>query len=133
MLSHRADLRMRVDGLTLAELFQSAFDGVMHVLKEKKPPQETAKIFKRRIKISSADESALLIDFLNEVLYSAYSHREIYLSVAFKKLSGIELEAEIFGIPVQDFDEDIKAATYHEVEIKRDEAGKWTTVLVFDI
>ncbi|MEK7647084.1 MAG: archease [Patescibacteria group bacterium] len=133
MLSHRADLRMRVDGLTLAELFQSAFDGVMHVLKEKKPPQEIAKISKHRIKISSADESALLIDFLNEVLYSAYSRKEIYLSAVFQKLSDTELVAEIFGVPVKDFDEDIKAATYHEVQIKRNESGKLATVLVFDI
>ncbi|MBI5045622.1 MAG: archease [Candidatus Niyogibacteria bacterium] len=133
ILPHTADLRMRVDGLSLQELFLGAFEGMMRVLKERKPSREAAKIFKRRIKISSADASALLVDFLNEVLYNAYSHKEIYLSVAFKNISNTELEAEIFGVPVEDFDEDIKATTYHEADIKKNKSGKWETVLVFDI
>jgi len=44
----------------------------------------------------------------------------------------IGLEAEIIGAPVEKFDEDVKAVTYHEVNIKK-EGDIWKTRLVFDI
>ncbi|MBI4837380.1 MAG: archease [Candidatus Portnoybacteria bacterium] len=42
------------------------------------------------------------------------------------------MEAEFVGYPVDYFDGDIKAATYHEVEIKRGNK-KWEAAALFDI
>jgi len=74
-----------------------------------------------------------LVDFLSEVLYQTQVNKEIYNKVEFKKLTDTELEAEIFGQKVEGFGEDIKAATYHNLEIKQKERGGWEAIVLFDV
>ncbi len=131
ILSHTADVRLRVSGQNYEELFQAAFLGIEQILKEKEV--KALKKTKRLIKISSVDPGALLVDFLNKVLYENYTRKEIYSEVKFKKLLPTLLVAEIFGSPIEKFDEDIKAATYHEMEIKKRADGFLETIIIFDI
>ncbi len=51
----------------------------------------------------------------------------------FKKFSDNELEAEIFGQKVERFGEDIKAVTYHDLEIHQNTEGEWEATVLFDI
>ena len=60
---------------------------------------------------------ALLVDFLSEILYQSQINKEIYNNVKFNKFTITELEAEIFGQKVERFGEDIKAVTYHNLDI----------------
>lgn len=73
------------------------------------------------------------MDFLSEVLYQSQINHAVFPEVKFLKFSDIELEAEIFGSEVDIFDEDIKAVTYHELEIKKSPSGGFETIIVFDI
>ncbi|MGE5443248.1 MAG: archease [Ignavibacteriales bacterium] len=57
----------------------------------------------------------------------------MYNEVTFKTLSPHSLEAILRGFTASSFDEDIKAVTYHEAEVKETEDGKWETMIVFDI
>jgi len=131
ILKHTADLRLRVWADTLELLFLDAVKGMMSILKEN--PKSEIRNPKRNLSISAGDKTATLVDFLNEVLALAQTNKEVYLAVIFKKLSEVEVEAELAGVPVEGFDEDIKAVTYHEAEIKKNPAGNWETILVFDI
>lgn len=74
-----------------------------------------------------------MVDFLSEVLSLVEINKEVYTKVNFKKFSQNYLETELEGISVDSFDEDIKAVTYHEADVKRDKDGLWKTNLVFDI
>lgn len=76
--------------------------------------------------MQSLDINSLLVDFLSEVLYQSQINKAVYHDVNFLKFSDpstgsrqAELEAEILGDKVKSFDEDIKAVTYHELEIKK--------------
>jgi SHS2 domain-containing protein len=131
ILKHTADLRMRVWGETLESLFLDAAGGMMSIIKEN--PKSEIRNPKRNLSISASDRTALLVDFLNEILSLAQTNKEIYPKVTLKKLSETEAEAELTGVPVDGFDEDIKAVTYHEAEIKKNPAGNWETILIFDI
>jgi SHS2 domain-containing protein len=122
---------MRVWGAALEPLFLDGAKGMMSVLKHEVKSQK-AKV-KRGIELQSSDKTALLVDFLNEVLSLAQTNKEIYPEVVLKKLSETEVEAELKGMPVESFDEDIKAVTYHEAEVKQNKRGEWETMLVFDI
>jgi len=133
VLKHTADLRMRVWGDTLESLFLDAVKGMMGVLKENPNDKIQMTNVKREIKLQSSDKTALLVDFLNEILSQAQTNKEIYPEIILKKLSETGIEAELNGIPVEGFDEDIKAVTYHEAEIKKNPQGQWETMLVFDI
>ena len=121
---------MRVWGDTLESLFLDAARGMIEVIKITGPSKTGTT---REISLVAADKTALLVDFLNEILSLAQTYKEIYPEVVLKKLSETEVEAELKGVPVEGFDEDIKAVTYHEAEVKQNEEGEWETMLVFDI
>jgi len=145
-LPHKADLKIRVFGKTKEELFQNALFGMSENMKPE--IEEQKEEIKREIKINSPDLPSLLVDFLSEVLYLTQANKEIYSDVKFKKFSGNELEAELFGKKVERFGEDIKAVTYHNLEINqrperskggrktnvlRPKDGSWEAIVLFDI
>jgi SHS2 domain-containing protein len=129
---HTADLRLKVWGNTLPELFSEALKGMMNIIKHKKLERKQKKI-ERPITVYARDKTALLVDFLNEALSLAQIHKEIYTSVTFSTFSEIAVEAVLWGRKVEEFDEDIKAVTYHEAEVRQNKKKEWETTLVFDI
>lgn len=132
ILEHTADIRMLVNGKSQEELFREALKGMMSVIKSEIKNLKT-RIEKREIAVKADDRTALLVDFLSEVLALSQINGEIYTEVNFSEFSEKELRAELNGFKAKNFDEDIKAVTYHEAEIKQNEKGEWETTLIFDI
>ena len=132
ILEHTADLKMRVTGKTMEKLFQDAARGMMNFLKGKKDKRRREKTT-RIIKTQSRDKTALLVDFLSEVLTLSQINKETYSGIILKKLTEKEAEAELRVIPVLEFKEDIKAVTYHEADVKKNTQDMWATNIVFDI
>jgi SHS2 domain-containing protein len=138
-LSHVADVRLKIEADTLEELFTAALEGMGNLIK-KEVCQNSAlvetdqeNLLKEKIEISSIDTTTLLIDFLSEVLTHTQVNKAVYCKIRFEKLTTNFLSATIFGKQTENFDEDIKAVTYHEAEIKKNENGNFETIIVFDI
>lgn len=131
ILKHTADVRLRVEGETLERLFSDALKGMMEILKTDIPIGQPGA--KRQVSINAPDKTALLVDFLNEVLSLSQINKEAYPVVTFGELSETTLRGNLEGVRVNEFDEDIKAVTYHEAEIKKNPEGNWETILIFDI
>lgn len=131
ILEHTADVRLLVEGRTLEELFLEALRGMMEVLKPEK--KEGGGESTRRVQIEATSPTALLVDFLNEALWLAHTHREAVAEVNFEALTETRVVAVLRGAAVESFGEDIKAVTYHEAEIRENAAGNLETLLVFDI
>lgn len=145
LISHIADIRLKVEADSLPELFVAALEGMNSIIKtskhQKSNNQEVG--IKRSIEIQALDATALLVDFLNEILYQSHVNKEIYREIKFLEFpsfaeasagkSEIKLRAEICGQKVEEFDEDIKAVTYHEADIIQNEKGNFETMIVFDI
>lgn len=130
IIGHTADLRLKVSAKSEKELFKEALAGMAAILKEK--PEREEKISKE-IEVESPDSISLLVDFLNEALYNAYSEKAVFPDAEFEIFSENKLKAKISGYKIKEgFDEDIKAATYHEAEIKK-ENGNFAVTLIFDI
>lgn len=135
ILKHTADVRLRVEGETLERLFSDALEGMMEIIKKSQVPipnDQSPKV-KRAVSVQAGDKTALLVDFLNEVLSLSQINKEVYPAVTFDELSETSLKGGLEGVEVGEFDEDIKAVTYHEAEIKKNPAGNWETILIFDI
>ncbi len=130
ILEHRADLKIRAFGKTKEELFLNMLLGMAESQRPKIKGEEK---IKRPIKIKSLDLSALLVDFLSEALYLSQVNKEAYLNLIFKKFSSHELEGELIGQKVERFSEDIKAVTYHNLELKRIKNGIWEGTVLFDM
>ncbi|MFH0898912.1 MAG: archease [bacterium] len=131
-LEHTADVRLKIQASTLEELFQAALEG-MNSLMKKKINHETEKTVKEKFSLSAADESALLVDFLSEILTISQIDKTVFTTAIFEKLTEQELEASIHGVPVYSFDNDIKAVTYHEAYVKKNEKDEYEALIIFDI
>jgi SHS2 domain-containing protein len=132
LLPHTADTRLYVEADTMEELFKGALGGIAEIIKNgivAKKVETKSKM----VKIDSLDQTSLLIDFLSEVLQYIYEEKVVYFRTKILKLGEKEMEAEIFGREEEGFDEDIKAVTYHEAEIKKNEKGYWEVTIVFDV
>ena len=136
-LPHVADIRLKVKGDNLENLFSAALHGMAKLIKSDECPilkeLNEDDIIKETIEISSIDSTSLLIDFLSELLTHSQINKSVYCKVKFDKLTDNFLKAIIFGVKINSFDEDIKAVTYHEAEIKKDSAGNLETIIIFDI
>lgn len=131
ILKHTADVRLKVEAKTMTSFFKEALSGMNRISKAK--IKKNSPIFKRKISIESSDKTALLVDFLNEVLSLNNIYKETYTDAVFNKISENFIEAELEGRAVEEFGEDIKAATYHEADVKQNKKGNWETIIVFDI
>ena len=131
ILEHKADLKIRAFGKTKEELFLNMMIGMNENMKPeiKEPIEKT----KREIKIESPDLDSLLVDFLSEVLYLIQVNKEIYNNIEFKKFTDTEIEAELFGQKAERFGEDIKAVTYHQLDVCQTKGGTWEARVLFDI
>lgn len=135
-LKHRADIQMTVTALSYEELFSEALAGMMSLLRARKKRLRTGQAVRFRERIIEAraeSQSALLVDFLNEMLAFVAIHKETYPAVRFKALSGNEVKAVVRGVPVSRFLTDVKAVARRKAEVKEDPGGEWKATLVFDI
>lgn len=130
-LPHTADARMEAEGESLEAVFTDSLKGMLAFMRPR--ALSRAEKFKRHIAVSSGDTTSLLVDFLNEVLNLAQTNKETYERVSFTDISETSLSAVVIGTGVESFGEDIKAVTYHEADVRRDESGRWHARLIFDI
>ncbi len=131
ILEHKADIKIKVLGSSLEELFKNAA-GVMAEILYKNLKTKNLKLAKILI-TKSADREILLVDFLNDILGESQINQAVYPGVKFVEFRDNYLEAEIRGYPIKRFDEDIKAATYHDLNIRQNENGIWEAVILFDV
>ncbi|SHI98431.1 SHS2 domain-containing protein [Arenibacter nanhaiticus] len=132
-LPHTADIRMRITAAHLQELFHVGIIGMGNILKENFCLQDYPFDQKLKIEITASDPTCLLIDFLSEVLSVSCTEKGIFCKVIFIEFTPIKTIAEIYGKHVFGFDEEIKAVTYHEADIFKNNDGHWETMVVFDI
>jgi len=136
IVPHTGDLRLKVESDSLSGLFQVALTGMAEILKKDYKMMLNKHPFVREISISAQDETALLIDFLSEVLTRSYIDKAVFFKSDFLVLEQTRLMAYITGVKLNEedkFDEDIKAVTYHEADIRRSDKGQYETMIVFDI
>lgn len=141
ILPHTADLKIRVYGKTLKDLFANALigmfqsicpqaDGCTIIDNRLKCPELP---IKRELTVESINKECLLVDFLSDALYLSDVHNEAYLNVIIHDLDDKKIRATLRGIKVQGFEVvEIKAVTYHDLVIKKVDDG-WQVDIVFDI
>ncbi|OHB21767.1 MAG: hypothetical protein A2939_05260 [Parcubacteria group bacterium RIFCSPLOWO2_01_FULL_48_18] len=136
LLPHTADIRLKVYGRDLKELFINAVKALAFLLKEEVDQKKT-RAAQQTVSATSNDIPNLLVDFLSEILTRSEIHNIVYPEVEDMSIQPLRTthsaEAILIGYPVEKFDRDVKAVTYHEVDIERNDEGMLETLLVFDI
>lgn len=129
-IPHTADLAATIYGKDLAGLFENAAFAMFDMMADLGGvlPEETV-----RIDIEEADTESLLIVWLNEILYAGYIKRLVFSEFRVISLEGNRLSAEAMGMALDPkrIKNEIKAATYHDIEIKKN--GDYKVTIVFDV
>lgn len=131
-LDHTSEAAIQVEGDTLEELFRAALEGMASILKEG-GCRDRATSRNDEVSLEARDSTALLVDFLSEVLTLTQIRRVLYCEAQFAELSETALRASLGGSDAGSFDDDIKAVTYHGAQVRKNLAGCWETAIVFDI
>ncbi len=131
LIEHTADVRLKIEASTLEELFEIALSGMAEIIKKDVCQNECT--IQKEINLNSIDPTALLVDFLSEVLSITHSEKIVFCKINFEELIDTKIRCIVFGAKVDGFDEDIKAVTFHEAEIKKTSKGNFETIIIFDI
>jgi SHS2 domain-containing protein len=131
IVEHTADVRLNVTGKDQRELFISAIEGLIAVLDPQgvRPSQGESETFS----IFSPDMESLLVDVLNDALFYMQIRQAVITNTDFAILDGVQAAGRFDLAPVGSFGEDVKAATYHDLNIIRHPDGSLETTIVFDI
>jgi SHS2 domain-containing protein len=128
-IEHTADLAIHVWAEDLTDLFSGAARAMFSLVAE---AAESQTWVVECIELTALDEEALLVDWLNELLYLHEVHKVAFLVFEINLMSTAHLSAVVKGRPVATYLAHIKAATYHNLEIFETTEG-YETELVFDI
>ncbi len=131
--NHTADLGIKVFGQTYAELFANAAYALFDLLTELDDVEEKISY---PVEVTAVDREDLLVRFLSELLYLFASKSYLCKQVSFLSLEEKALQAktwgEIFDPERHEIKTEIKAVTYHQLAIKKNN-GLLEARLVLDI
>ena len=132
-LPHTADLAAKIYGHNIQELFENAAFAMFDMMADLGgiKAQETVKI-----DVKGPDTESLLVSWLNEILYAAYIKKMLFTEFRVLSLEDNKLSAEAKGGRIKEgagpVRHEIKAATYHDLEIKESD-GECEVTIVFDV
>jgi len=128
---HVGEVRMRVDAPSRAELLAEAGRALaqLSVGSEELP---SANESPETVELQAIDPTALLVDWLNELLFRSETQLKIFVEFSFDRLADRELRASMRGVRVDELRTVVKAATLHDLEFEEQPDGIFAT-LVLDV
>jgi SHS2 domain-containing protein len=130
-VAHTADLEIRVWGKDLPALFTAAAQGMIH-LSGVEEYEKGFSAVNESIALDAMDYEGLLILFLEEILYRLTEDYMIFEVGQLSIKSDFSLKAKLKGTQVRSYQRDIKAVTYHRLNIRETDQG-FEVNIVFDI
>lgn len=133
IFEHTADLGLRVRAPTLAALLADAARGLFAMVVEDLSAIEPH--VTRVFQITGNDQTYLLFDWLNELLFVCDTERLVF-SQFDVQLTADGLSATACGEPLDAarhrLTHEIKAITYHELKVEKTDGG-WMAEVIVDI
>lgn len=132
VIEHTADVGIVARGDTLPDVFAHAAEGMMSFIIQ---PMLVSPIETRRVAVEAEDRGGLLVAWLNELLVLLNGDGFVPREFRIGQLTDTRLEADVLGEPVRtdrhQFRLDVKAATYHQLEISHNDG--WHAKVIFDV
>ena len=133
LIDHTADIGIKAYGKSLSEAFENAAKGMFDIITDK---SDIDSVGQYDIELSADDLEQLLVDFLSELLYLnsakslVFGFFKVSLDQKQKKLNA-KVFGEKFDFSKHKIGTEIKAVTYHMLEIKKNK--KYSLQVLFDI
>jgi SHS2 domain-containing protein len=130
VIDHTADVGIIAYGSDLKEAFANSAYGMFSLMADLDGVREKVS---RNINVHSTDREALLVDWLNELLYLFDVEHIIFKRFEITALSQNRLQARVYGEKVDasrhQLKTAVKAATYHMLKIEKNEGVKVRFIL----
>jgi len=121
IIDHTADAGIAAYGSDIKEAFANAAYGMFSLIAELDDVKEDVC---REVTVEAIDREALLVNWLNELLYLSDVERVIFCRFDIKELEQNRLEATAYGEKLDTsrhlLKTEVKAATYHALKIEND-------------
>jgi len=132
-IEHTADIGIEVEADTLGELFEGTAAAMFSLMVD---PETVRKTVERELSLEAGDLEELLFIWLNELLFIVDAEGLLFSGFEVKNVGDSRLLATTSGEKINPerhkFLEEIKAATYHEMTVERQDSG-WKARVIFDV
>ena len=132
-IEHTADIGIRVQAPTLAELFANAAYGMFDLICN---AESIRGEIEQPITVTANDPEELMVNWLGELLFMFETQKLLFSEFDVTEIDNRHLQATVRGEEYSpdrhELDHGIKAVTYYGLEIGR-ENSNWTAAVVFDV
>ena len=133
ILDHTADIGLIVYGNNLQALFENAGEALFHLITDLRKVRRRVE---RRINIGGESLDRLMVDWLSELLYLHDVESLLFKGFKVESVGKDGLRAfvkgEMFREGVHVIKTEVKAATYHRIEVRK-ERGRWKAQVILDL
>lgn len=133
VIDHTADVGIIARAPTLPELFEVAAEGMFSFMID--PATVENRAWHER-KVGDGDYEGLLVAWLNDLLLLLNGEEFVPKVFVVDELTEDKVRATVHGEPVDPtkhhFRLDVKAATYHAVQVSKENSG-WMARVIFDV
>jgi SHS2 domain-containing protein len=133
LIDHTADFGIHVYGSNSKELFANAAWALFDLITEM---DQLTGLDSCHIEVSGDDWCDLMVNWLREVLYLWNGKELLVKKVSILSLSETKLSATVeydaFNLDRHVIKTEIKAVTYHQIQVNSSPSG-WETMIIFDI
>jgi len=138
IIDHTADTGVHAQGYSLSTLFNNTAMGMLSIITSEFGQNKLRRQYE--IRLVHTDIEELLVAFLKEILYQVECEGMLAQDmVVFIKSTqkGYELAALVYAIGVSkegiELSKEIKAVTYCNLQVWKDENDIWNTKVIFDV
>jgi SHS2 domain-containing protein len=128
-VEHTGDRALYVWALTWDEFLRRSAEGLYEVLGIDLAPRPRVR---RELTLEAEDVEALLIVFLNELIFLA-DYEGLGFDVIEIEASEAQIKARMEGAAIQARRHDVKAATFGNLAVVRNELGFLEATILFDV
>lgn len=130
LLEHTSEIELKLRAPTWAALLDQAGAALTARLWAGTDPVPRTGGTWQRVDLHAGDRAALLVDWLNELLYHAEAEWWLPVEFVIEEASDHTLHARVRGVPVAAAPATVKAATLYGAHVTHDAAGLEATVVL---
>lgn len=134
LINHTADISIKFFGDTIQKLFTNSAISLSEIIFNQKQKGNKKNHTKMQLNFSANEITVLYIDFLREILFQINQNYRYFYKFKITKFSEQKLSIDCYfqTLNCNNITSEIKAVTYHNIEIKKAKNIYYATV-IFDI
>ncbi len=138
IIEHTADVGLKIYGETKQELFQNAARGMFFLITGSSITLGYIKNKRYwKVECKGFGIEDLLVSWLSDLLYIHHTEFVIFGDFIIRYLTEQFIQSEVWGVKIKEYsyqvEKEIKAVTYHNLQVFKNKRNQWETTIFFDI